>query len=82
MLAGAVDEREDGTWLLVDRELPIKAEESDTGTWKLDHLFVASDGRPVLVEVKRSSALRPGLSEVVAPSVLDYAASFDTGLDR
>jgi hypothetical protein len=75
VLAGALDEGEDGTWLLVDRELPIKAEESDTGTWKVDHLFLASDGRPVLVEVKRSSDPR-ARREVVA-QMLDYAASFD-----
>jgi hypothetical protein len=76
VLAGALSAGEEESWLLIDRELPIKAEESDTGTWKLDHLFVASDGRPVLVEVKRSGDPR-ARREVVA-QMLDYAASFDT----
>ncbi len=75
-LAGALAEGEEETWLLIDRELPIKAEESDTGTWRLDHLFIASDGRPVLVEVKRSSDPR-ARREVVA-QMLDYAASFES----
>jgi hypothetical protein len=79
VLASALAQGEEETWLLIDRELPIKAEESDTGTWKLDHLFVASDGRPVLVEVKRSSDPR-ARREVVA-QMLDYAASFDTDWD-
>ena len=33
VLAGALSEGEEESWLLIDRELPIKAEESDTGTW-------------------------------------------------
>lgn len=75
VLAGALDDSgEAQQWLLVDRELPIKAEESDTGTWSLDHLFIAADATPVLVEVKRSSDPR-ARREVVA-QMLDYAASF------
>jgi hypothetical protein len=73
VLAGATDGA-DGDWLLIDRELPIKASESDVGTWSLDHLFISRDGRPVLVEVKRSSDPR-ARREVVA-QMLDYAASF------
>jgi hypothetical protein len=79
VLAGALSEGEEESWLLIDRELPIKAEESDTGTWKLDHLFIASDNRPVLVEVKRSGDPR-ARREVVA-QMLDYAASFDADWD-
>jgi len=55
VLAAALDGEEAGGWLLVDRELPIKAEESEFGTWSVDHLFVGADGTPILVEVKRSS---------------------------
>jgi hypothetical protein len=83
VLATALDEGgEASQWLLVARELPIKAQESDTGTWSLDHLFIAADGRPVLVEVKRSSDPR-ARREVVA-QMLDYAASFalDWSADR
>ena len=35
VLAGALAQGEE-SWLLIDRELPIKAQELDTGTWKLD----------------------------------------------
>lgn len=62
-------------WLLIGREVPIKAEESDVGTWQLDHLFVGSDCRPVLVEVKRSS--NPEARRQVVAQMLDYAASFE-----
>jgi hypothetical protein len=75
VLASAVDPGgESSQWLLVDRELPIKAEESDTGTWSLDHLFIAADAVPVLVEVKRSS--NPEARREVVAQMLDYAASF------
>lgn len=76
ILASAIDPSLTGnSWLLVDRELDIRAEdEGDTVTWRLDHLFLASDGMPVLVEVKRSSDPR-ARREVVA-QMLDYAASF------
>ena len=74
VLAAALDGEEAGGWLLVDRELPIKAEESEFGTWSVDHLFVGADGTPILVEVKRSSDPR-ARREVVA-QMLDYAASF------
>jgi hypothetical protein len=75
VLASAVDPGGDSSqWLLVDRELPIKADESDTGTWSLDHLFIAADAVPVLVEVKRSS--NPAARREVVAQMLDYAASF------
>jgi hypothetical protein len=77
VLASAVDPGgESSQWLLVDRELPIKAQESDTGTWSLDHLFIAADAVPVLVEVKRSS--NPAARREVVAQMLDYAASFAT----
>jgi hypothetical protein len=60
--------------LLVDGELPIKAEGSDTGTWSLDHLFIAADAVPVLVEVKRSS--NPAARREVVAQMLDSAALF------
>jgi hypothetical protein len=77
VLASAVDPGgEASQWLLVDRELPIKAQESDAGTWSLDHLFIAADAVPVLVEVKRSS--NPAARREVVAQMLDYAASFAT----
>ncbi len=75
VLAGALEDGgEPGRWLLVDQELPIKAEESESGSWRLDHLFIGSDARPTLVEVKRSSD--PRLRREVVAQMLDYAASF------
>jgi hypothetical protein len=84
VLASALDPSDaDARWLLVDRELDIRAED-DGGTvnWRLDHLFITHDGTPVLVEVKRSSDPR-ARREVVA-QMLDYAASFgiDWSADR
>lgn len=64
----------DDAWLLLSRELPISARTDEAGTWSLDHLFVSSDGRPVLVEVKRSSDAR--LRREVVGQMLDYASSF------
>jgi hypothetical protein len=75
VLASALDGGDEtGGWLFIAQELAIKAESSDVGTWKLDHLFIASDGRPVLVEVKRSS--NPQARREVVGQMLDYAASF------
>lgn len=75
VLASALDQAAtDPRWLLVDRELPIRADEEGGTRWSLDHLFIAPDGVPVLVEVKRSSDPR-ARREVVA-QMLDYAASF------
>ena len=74
VLAAALEGEDASEWLLIDRELPIKAEESDVGTWSVDHLFVSADGTPILIEVKRSSDPR-ARREVVA-QMLDYAASF------
>jgi hypothetical protein len=83
LLASAVDPGgESSQWLLVDRELPIKAEDSDAGTWSLDHLFIDANAVPVLVEVKRSS--NPAARREVVAQMLDYAASFsaDWSADR
>lgn len=75
LLAGALASGDDNAaWLLIDREISIRAENSDVGTWSLDHLFIDPSGRPVLVEVKRSGDPR-ARREVVA-QMLDYAASF------
>jgi hypothetical protein len=76
LLASAVDQHgEETRWLLIDREVPIfSEEENDTTRWSLDHLFIDSDGTPVLVEVKRSSD--PRARREVVGQMLDYAASF------
>lgn len=76
ILANALDREGDrGAWLLIDREVPILAEEEgDSHRWRLDHLFLDRDGTPVLVEVKRSS--NPQARREVVGQMLDYAASF------
>ena len=59
--------------LLIRREMGVPAAEGAGATWSLDHLFVSSDGVPVLVEVKRSSDTR--LRREVVGQMLDYAAN-------
>jgi hypothetical protein len=77
LLASALDpSAEHGGWLLIDRELAIRPDETDGGRWSLDHLFIDADGVPTLVEVKRSSD--PRARREVAGQMLDYAASFPT----
>jgi hypothetical protein len=60
-------------WLLVRREMPIPDDETDTGRWSLDHLFLDQDGVPTFVECKRATDTR-SRREVVA-QMLDYAAN-------
>ena len=62
----------DGALLLVKREQPIGDGEGD-GRWSLDHLFVTSEGVPVLVELKRAVDTR--LRREVVGQMLDYAAN-------
>ena len=63
----------DGRLLLVRREAPVPDSEGGAGRWSLDHLFLDTDGVPVLVEVKRATDTR-NRREVVA-QMLDYAAN-------
>lgn len=60
-------------WLLISREVSIPSEESGTGRWSVDHLFIDQDGVPTLVEVKRSSDTR--IRREVVGQMLDYAAN-------
>lgn len=78
LLASAIDA--DGDWILIARELRIQVADVDgVGYWRLDHLFIDSQGVPTLVEVKQSGDPR-ARREVVA-QMLDYAASFATDWD-
>ena len=56
---------------LVKRELTIAESDASTNSYSLDHLFIAEDGVPVLVEIKRSSDTR--LRREVVAQMLDYA---------
>lgn len=60
-------------WLLIAREVSVPGDESGTGQWHLDHLFVDQDGIPTLVEVKRASDIR--IRREVVGQLLDYAAN-------
>jgi hypothetical protein len=70
LLAGPATSGDTGRLLLVRREMPVPGGASGLS---LDHLFLDSEGVPVLVEVKRSSDTR-SRREVVA-QMLDYAAN-------
>lgn len=59
--------------VLVEREYSVPGEETGTGRWSLDHLFLDAEGVPTLVEVKRSSDTR--VRREVVGQMLDYAAN-------
>ncbi len=59
--------------LLIRREMGIPSAQGAGSTWSLDHLFVDSEGVPVLVEVKRSSDTR--IRREVVGQMMDYAAN-------
>lgn len=62
-----------GRLLLIQREVSVGDAEGSGGRWSLDHLFVDSDGVPVLIEVKRASDTR--LRREVVGQMMDYAAN-------
>ena len=59
--------------LLVSREMGVPKVDGAPSTWSLDHLFVDSEGVPVVVEVKRSTDTR--IRREVVGQMLDYAAN-------
>jgi hypothetical protein len=60
-------------WLLLGREKGIQSEDSASGRWAADHLFLDQDGVPTFVEVKRQGDTR--LRREVIGQMLDYAAN-------
>jgi len=60
-------------WLLIRREVPIRAGENDQLQMSIDHLFIDQDAIPTLVEVKRSSDSR--IRREVIGQMLDYASN-------
>ncbi len=60
-------------WLFITQELAIPGDDSGSGRWSLDHLYLDQDGIPTLIEVKRSTDTR-ARREVVG-QMLDYAAN-------
>lgn len=59
--------------LLIRREAPIPDRIDGQERWSLDHLFVARDGKPVLVEVKQASNTQ--LRREVIGQILEYGAN-------
>jgi hypothetical protein len=62
-----------GNLLLVRREMGVPSVDGGSPVWSLDHLFLDSEGVPVVVEVKRSSDTR--IRREVVGQLLDYAAN-------
>lgn len=60
-------------WLLVKREAGVPDREAGGDRWSLDHLFIAQEAVPTLVEVKRSDDTR--IRREVVGQMLDYAAN-------
>ena len=73
VLAGGTTGGVDRMLLLVSREMGIATVEGGSATFSLDHLFIDTEGVPVLVEVKRSSDTR--IRREVVGQMLDYAAN-------
>ncbi len=59
--------------LLIRKEMGVPEQFEGGNRWSLDHLFVGSDIKPILVEVKRSSDSR--IYREVIGQMMDYAAN-------
>ncbi len=74
LLAGdQIDPATPRQWLLIAREMNLPSDDSSTGRWSVDHLFVDQDAIPTIIEVKRSSDTR--IRREVVGQVLEYAAN-------
>jgi hypothetical protein len=74
VLAGSTTgEGDASSLLLVKREMGVPSSDGGSPQWSLDHLFVDTEGVPVVVEVKRSSDTR--IRREVVGQMLDYAAN-------
>jgi hypothetical protein len=68
-----IDPENPRRWLLVAQEMAVPGEESGSGRWSLDHLFLDQDGIPTFVECKRATDTRA--RREVGAQMLDYAAN-------
>jgi hypothetical protein len=73
VIAGPTTSGQENRLLFIEREMGVPASEQGSSVFSLDHLFVDSEGVPVLVEVKRSSDTR--IRREVVGQMLDYAAN-------
>lgn len=68
-----IDPDEPPRWLMVQREAGIPDSEGGYDRWSIDHVLLDQNGRPTLVEVKRSTDTR--IRREVVGQMLDYAAN-------
>ena len=68
-----IDPDDPPRWLMVQREAGIPDAEAGYDRWAIDHLLLDQNGRPTLVEVKRSTDTR--IRREVVGQMLDYAAN-------
>ena len=68
-----IDPDEPPRWLTVQREAGIPDVEGGYDRWAIDHVLLDQNGRPTLVEVKRSTDTR--IRREVVGQMLDYAAN-------
>ena len=68
-----IDPDEPPRWLMVQREAGIPDIEGGYDRWAIDHVLLDQNGRPTLVEVKRSTDTR--IRREVVGQMLDYAAN-------
>lgn len=73
LLSSHSGEINSSSWILIKREIGVPQQEGGIGRWSLDHLFIDSNGLPILVEVKRSTDTR--IRREVVGQLLDYAAN-------
>jgi len=74
LLAGEqMDPDDPPRWLLVRREAGIPDSDASSDRWSADHLMLDHNGRPTIVEMKRSSDTR--IRREVIGQMLDYAAN-------
>jgi len=61
--------------VLIKRESGIADKNSTSSRWSIDHLFVDTDGVPILVEIKRAQDTR--LRREVIGQIIEYASHAD-----
>lgn len=73
LLAGDQTSGEARWWLLVSQEVSLASDDSASGGWYVDHLFIDQGAVRTLVEVTGSSDTR--IRREVVAQTLDYAAN-------
>lgn len=69
----SADEDEEGSLLLIKREMGVPDSAAGSARWSMDHFYIDQSGVPVFVEVKRSK--NGDVRRAVIGQLLDYAAN-------